>query len=135
MMTKKHKLPTLESIAAKLQELGQQARYILKHTELDLTRKRSLKNPQNYEVELVQVAAVAVAALTDFKMQQNSNRRQDDVESEIFGEIIVERDRQDTKFNRLLPIGLDPLIWGAVLTEEVAEVMAEVEIKENDRNV
>ncbi len=134
-MTKKHKLPTLESIAAKLQELGQQARYILKHTELDLTRKRSLKNPQNYEVELVQVAAVAVAALTDFKMQQNSNRRQDDVESEIFGEIIVERDRQDTKFNRLLPIGLDPLIWGAVLTEEVAEVMAEVEIKENDRNV
>ncbi len=119
----------LESVIQRLKELGKQARYFLKDTELDKTKKRSLVNPDNYETELIQVAAVAVAALTDYRMQ-HSDRQKTLIEQRIWQDILKERERQDKKFERRMPVGLDPCIWGLVLIEETAEVMAEVEMEE-----
>lgn len=117
---------TLESLREQMLLLGETARHILRKTVLDKSRKRSFRDRENYRTELVQVAAVAVAAITDLDMA-GTGLSQILVEEQIWSEILDERDRQDKKFQRQLPIGLDPLIWGAVLVEEVAEVLKEVE--------
>lgn len=118
---------SLEALRDSMLVLGQKARHILKHTELDLSRKRTFRDKNNYRTELIQVAAVALAALTDLDMAETGWHDQVCIEELLWAEILDERERQDTKFGRQLPIELDPEIWGAVLIEEVAEVLAEIE--------
>lgn len=121
-------LPTLESVACEMRTLGSKARFILRQTALDKKKPRVLKSPKNYEVELIQIAAVAIAALTDYRLSRDISQNQSCVESGILKDVFLERQRQDALFKRTLPAEIDPCIWGAVLIEEVAEVLDEIEI-------
>jgi hypothetical protein len=58
----------LLQLIQKLKELGQIARSIIDSPDIDLYRARS--TTPNYDTELVQIAATAVAALTDLKLQE-----------------------------------------------------------------
>jgi hypothetical protein len=109
-----------------LKELGSRFRYLLDTPTLELYGKRQIPNAENYQKELIQLAAVAVAALTDFRMAQNPNLSQKEAEKYILAQILLERCEQDKKFNRTFPAQLDPLIWVAVLHEELAEVAEEI---------
>ena len=111
--------------------LGQRAEHLIKHTELDIHRVRNFKDVDNYETELTQVAAVAIAAITDIRMQRileaSKPVNKDDVEFDIIAEIMAERDRQDIQFNRHVhPNNQDPFIWILVLLAELREVAEEV---------
>lgn len=117
---------TLENLRDSMSVLGANARYILKETPLELQKERTFRDIDNYRTELVQVAAVALAALTDLEMQR-LNLSQEVAEECLICDILIERKRQDQKFQRKLPIGLDPLLWQAVLIEEIAEVGEEIE--------
>ncbi|HEY9299819.1 MAG TPA: hypothetical protein VIQ31_26350 [Phormidium sp.] len=110
--------------------LGERAEHLIKHTELDIHRVREFKDVDNYETELTQVAAVAIAAITDIRMQRNLDAgrsvSKDDVESDIIADIMTERDRQDIQFNRpIYPYNQDPAIWVLVLMAELREVAQE----------
>lgn len=107
--------------------LGKRAEYILKNTELDITKPREFHDVDNYETELIQVAAVAVAALTDIRMQRNNRLNVCDAKHEIIEEIMTERDRQDSLFGRnVYPINQDPVLWVLVLLAELREVTQEI---------
>ena len=72
--------------------------------------------------ELVQVAAVAVAALQD--EITGSTRREIGAESYILSLVMAERQRQESKWGtRTCP----PKKWLRVLVEEVGEVAGEIE--------
>lgn len=118
--------PTLGKIAKEIRLLGKKARYLLKETQLEVKKFRAIKDPINYETELIQVAASAIAALTDRRMGMDTRRTQTEVETEIFKQILKERRRQDELFGHSMPIAQDPCIWGAVLVEEVSEVFDEL---------
>lgn len=122
------RIPTLESVAEAMQELGKHARFLLKRAVLDRTRSRTFKNPANYQVELTQVAAVAIAARTNYLMKE-SGISQEAAERIIWNDVLAERRRQDEKFNHQMPIESDPLLWTTSLIEEVAEVIAEIELE------
>lgn len=118
--------PTVESVTARAIALGKDARYILKEVGFQ-ERPLLLKDSVNYQVELVQVAASAIAALTDYRMQNNVRLSQFEIESQIVSEIIQERGRQDLKFSRTMPCCRDPRVYSLVLIEEVAETIEEIE--------
>lgn len=107
-------------LSEKLSELGQIARKLRESPDLDLHCKRNTSI--NYEKELIQVAASAIAALTDLRLQRGQSRG--DIELQIEEEVSQERIRQDEKFG--MPQKLDPLVWIAILIEELAEVSEEV---------
>ncbi|MGB3203739.1 MAG: hypothetical protein WBB28_01985 [Crinalium sp.] len=115
--------PNLVDLSAHLRVLGEVARQILEHPDLDLHRKR--QTLANYETELVQVAASAIAALTDLHLTTRTGESKVKLASEIEREIMMERIRQDDKHG-LMPRRLDPLVWVAILVEEVAEVAEEI---------
>ena len=78
----------------------------------------------NYEKELIQVAASAVAAILDRRMQYDDSQKTV-ITDKIIREILEERDRQDTKFPPMSR-KLDPLVWLAILFEELGEVAQEI---------
>lgn len=109
--------PTLVELAMQLERLGQIARSILESPDLELHQRR--RTSLNYETELIQVAASAIAALEDLRLQQNCSKNL--VYEQIEREIYQERLRQNEKFGAM-PRRLDPLVWIAVMAEELAEV-------------
>lgn len=112
---------SLVELSEQLSILGKSARRLLESPDLNLHYKR--KTSINYKTELIQVAASAIAALVDLRLQQG--QLEVNVNLEIEQEIQQERMRQDQKFGAM-PKKLDPLIWVAVLIEELAEVSEEV---------
>lgn len=72
---------------------------------------------KNYPTELIQVAAVAVAAWEDF--MANQARCDGPAMREALDKIVAERRRQDTKWgNQHHPCA----VWLAILLEEVGEL-------------
>lgn len=108
-------------LSERLSVLGESARSLRESPSLNLHYKRQTST--KYETELIQVAASAIAALVDLRLQQGQSEA--NVNLEIEREIQQERSRQDTKFG-CQPQKLDPLIWIAILIEELAEASEEV---------
>lgn len=85
----------------------------------------------NYDKELVQVAASAIAALVDYQLNTiykdvaKTEEDVDNVTNIVIKWVLQERKRQDAKF-KPLPRNLDPLVWLAVIVEEIAEVAEEI---------
>jgi hypothetical protein len=112
----------IEELSKQLSELGQAAREVRDSPDLNLHYQR--QTSANYETELIQVAASAIAALTDLRLSQG--RSEVDVNLEIEQEIKQERIRQDVRFG--MPQNLDPLVWISILIEELAEASEEIEL-------
>lgn len=112
---------TLVELAEQLEKLGEMARALLESPDLELHHQR--QTSPNYETELVHVAAAAVGALEDLRLQQgcSPNTVYESIEREIYRE----RQRADAKFGAM-PRRNDPLVWIAVLIEETAEVSEEI---------
>lgn len=108
-------------LSEQLAVLGEAARQLLQDPNLDLHYQR--QTSANYETELIQVAASAIAALTDLRLQQGCPDTH--VHTEIELEIYQERLRQDRKYGAM-PRRLDPLVWTAVILSELHEVSEEV---------
>lgn len=112
---------SITELTKSLSQLGKTARELLESPDLDLYLTR--QTSKNYETELIQVAASAIAALVDLRLEKEASET--DVQKMIELEIHRERVRQDQKFGPM-PRKLDPLIWVAILLEELAEVSEEV---------
>lgn len=83
----------------------------------------------DYRKELIQIAASAVAAVIDYELLSlNNDRSVSQVTNEVWVDVLQERARQDNKFSPL-PRGLDPLVWLAVLKEELCETAREIELE------
>ena len=83
----------------------------------------------NYQKELVQVAAVAVAALqTSLAGSTELDAAGTAVHTKILDMIGDERRRQEAKFGTRLQTDVtgSPIFWFAVLGEEVGEVAREI---------
>ena len=115
------KTPNLVDLAEQLAKLGQTARSLLEAPDLELHTQRNIS--PNYETELIQVAAAAVGALEDLRLQQGYSPNT--VYQSIERDIYRERQRADAKFGAM-PRRNDPLVWVAVLIEETAEVSEEI---------
>lgn len=113
----------LVKLSEDLEALGEDARSLLQGLS-DQELVYSRRTTSNYETELIQVAASAIAALVDHR-KRSSSQSLDHITDRVIGEILIERDRQDEKFGQM-PRGLDPLVWVAVILEELAEVSEEV---------
>lgn len=112
---------SITELTESLSQLGKTARELLQSSDLDLYVSR--QTSKNYETELIQVAASAIAALMDLRLEKGTSET--DVQRTIELEIYQERARQDQKFGPM-PRKLDPLVWVAILLEELAEVSEEV---------
>ena len=112
-------------LAKQLSELGNVARKLLESPDLKKVLHEYRGTSSNYEMELIQVAAYAIAAITDLRME--SDESEADVYRQIEREVYQERLRQDCRFGSM-PRHLNPLIWIAVLTEELAEVAEEIRL-------
>lgn len=113
-----------------VEEFSEDAKSVLDHGEVDYTKVHHPNVSDEYEKELIQVAASAVAALTDSimaKLPDCSSITESEVQSLIFEKIKEERLRQDRKFDQTMPRRLSPLIWIAVIFEELGEVAQEIE--------
>lgn len=132
---------TPQEVSQRIQALGAIARSLLEAGDLTC---RSQTTPR-YEEELIQVAASAIAALVDARMQRQDlenqkkgfvNNLSPDIklliaESLVISDVRAERSRQDIKFNQVMPIRQDPLVWLLVLAEEMAEVAEEILLDQN----
>jgi hypothetical protein len=107
---------SLKAIITDLKKLGERARSLLDSPDLMLQTPR--KTSTEYYRELIQVAASAIAALEDFSKLRPEF---------IFRDISAERERQDSKFGIARDRDNDPLIWMAVILEELAETAQEIE--------
>ncbi|MBD1995324.1 hypothetical protein H6G00_01595 [Leptolyngbya sp. FACHB-541] len=112
---------TLVEFAEKLEALGGEARALLESPDLDAHQRRKIT--LRYETELIQTAACTVNALMDLRLQQGGDRQK--LEQEIWLEIQLEKARADEKFGEQ-PRKLDPLVWLAVILEELSEVGEEI---------
>lgn len=113
----------LVKLSEDLEMLGRDARTILQGlSDEELMYGRRVTS--NYETELIQVAASAIAALVDHR-KSLTTQSVERVTDQILLEILNERDRQDEKFGQM-PRGNDPLVWVAVILEELAEVSEEI---------
>lgn len=116
-------------------------REILDYNDVDYEQIKLSTVTGDYEKELIQVAASALAALVDYRLV-NTLRYDayfDDerlaVATEVaLVDILNERKRQDTKF-KPLPRNIDPFVWLAVIQEELCEVAQEVELIKNTEEV
>lgn len=79
----------------------------------------------SYRSELIQVAAVAIAAVLDLDTGSTSQTGSDGIipTLDIINEIGEERDRQETKWGTRHH---SRIFWLAVLTEEVGEVARDI---------
>lgn len=109
-------------------------RQSLDYTDVDYEKIKLSTVTNNYEKELIQVAASALAALVDYRLVNTSTYDAyfDDerlaVATEVaLVDILHERNRQDTKF-KPIPRNLDPLVWLAVIQEELCEVAQEIQL-------
>jgi hypothetical protein len=99
-----------------LKSLGERSRSILEAPDVELTHQRTTR--MNYIPELIQVAASAIAAIQDFTQLKDEY---------IFRDIVMERRRQEIKHGRTIGSNHDPLIWIAIILEELEEVLREIE--------
>lgn len=113
----------------------------LDYTDVDYEQIKLSTVTDNYEKELIQVAASTLAALVDYRLVNTPNYDAyfDDerlaVATEVaLVDILRERNRQDGKF-KPLPRNLDPLVWLAVIQEELCEVAQEIELIKNMEEV
>jgi hypothetical protein len=107
---------SLKAIITDLKKLGERARSLLDSPDVILQSPRKTKT--EYYRELIQVAASAIAALEDFSKLRPEY---------IYQDISIERERQDLKFGIARDRDHDPLIWMAVILEELAETAQEIE--------
>jgi hypothetical protein len=119
----------LELLVVNQLQLGILARRAIKDERFGeiFSFPRQIEQPLDCEKELIQVAASAIAALTDLRISRGEGTKQD-VEEAIILEVFKERERQDGKFTRKFPTGYDPLFWFFVLTEELSEALALLEL-------
>lgn len=108
---------TLEDLTSALIGLGGMAQQILKSPDLVLSRDRAVT--PNYEAELVQVAASAIMAIWDLKGGGEVAML------DVAHAVSRECDRQVEPYGPL-PRRYDPLVWIAILAEELAEVAQEI---------
>ena len=111
---------SIVELSQKLSELVRSARQLRDSPNLDLHHPRKVS--PNYETELIQLAASAFAALMDLRLQRGESHTSATLD--IAAKIYQERTRQDDKFG--MPQNLDPLVWVAILLEELAEVAEEI---------
>ncbi|MFB2832959.1 hypothetical protein [Floridanema evergladense] len=118
----------LKRLQETIEEFSEDARIFLDFSDVNYADIWSPNVSDDYEKELIQVAASAVAAVTDSIMNNlpNCSLTEQEIQSRIFTKIQEERKRQDIKFSPM-PRKLSPLVWLAVLFEELGEVAKEIE--------
>jgi hypothetical protein len=113
-----------EQLAALCCTTGERARHLLESPICQVVMNEPHATTANYKTEMVQVAASAIAALTDF-LVASEGIKACAAETIVFNLIIEERARQDEKFGETK--NLNPLVWIAVIQEELSEAASEIE--------